>query len=250
MIKENILKIKSEIPENIKIIAATKTRSIDEIKEALYSVIKIIGENYVQEAEAKFNFLKELKKTADVRNVVQIASQEEIHFGASQKPNKPEGFSDFEIHLIGHLQRNKTKKAVEIFDLIQTVDSMEIAREIDKRCSEINKIMPVLIEINIAKEENKTGCMPENVFKLAEEISKLKNIKLRGIMAIGPNFDDKEKLRPYFNEAKEIFEELKKTNKEIEILSIGMSDSCKIAIECGSNMVRIGTSIFGERIPK
>ena len=211
-IKENIEKIRREIPSNVVLVAATKTRSAGEIEEAIAAGIGIIGENYVQEAEKKFLALKGKVK----------------------------------FHCIGHLQTSKVKKAVEIFDMIETVDSAKIAEEIDKRCKNIGKIMPLLIEINIGKEKNKSGCMPEDAKALIKEISALKNIGIKGLMAMAPFFDDPEKDRPYFREMKKIFDNLKE-GYDLTILSMGMSDSYKIAVEEGATLVRIGTGIFGPR---
>ena len=233
-IKENILEIKKNLPGNISILAATKARSIEEIEEAINAGITIIGENYVQEAGSKYKPLK--------RKV--------------------------EFHCIGHLQANKVKKAVEIFDMLQTVDSEKIAKEIDKRCRNvknalsvlehaqksprgdfrhINKIMPTLIEVNIGKESNKSGCMPEDVMKLAEYISGLNNIELKGLMTMAPYFTDPEKTRFYFKKTKQLFDKIKNSFPEIDTLSMGMSDSYRIAIEEGATMVRVGTAIFGHR---
>jgi len=211
-IKENIEELKKEIPRNVEILAATKTRNIDEIKETISSGIKIIGENYVGEAEEKYEALK----------------------GKAR------------IHCIGHLQTNKVKKAVKIFDMIESVDSLKTASEIDLRCKEISKIMPILIEVNSGKEENKDGCMPQDVLMFAKKISELKNIRLEGIMTMGP-FISPKKLRPYFRETKKIFDKLKKEYNTIFVLSMGMSDSYPLAIEEGATRVRIGTKIFGKR---
>lgn len=215
-IKENVEKIKSEIPNDVTLVAATKTRPIREIEEAIESGITIIGENYVQEAEKKYNVLKDKVK----------------------------------FHFVGHLQTNKVKKAVGIFSMLQTVDSLKLAEEIDKRCKAINKIMPVLIEVNVGKEENKTGVLPEDTIWLIKKINNLKNIKIKGLMTMAPYFDNPEKTRPYFKKTKELFDRIKALNTPnvyMEILSMGMSDSYKIAVEEGSNMIRIGTKIFGER---
>lgn len=212
-IRENIEKIKKEIPDNITLVAATKTKTVDEIKEAIDAGITIIGENYVQEAEKKFNELK----------------------------------GNVKFHCIGHLQTNKVKKALKIFDMIETVDSLKLAEEIGKRAE---KVMPVLIEVNVGKEATKTGCNPEDVIMLVKEISKLEKIKILGLMTMAPYFDNPEKDRPYFRELKKLFEKIRSLNIEnvnMKILSMGMTDSYKIAIEEGSNMVRIGTKIFGKR---
>ena len=216
-IKENIERIKKELSSDVILVAATKTRSVEEIKEAISAGITIIGENYAQEAEKKYNELK----------------------------------CKVQFHCIGHLQKNKIKKAVEIFDMIQTVDSFEIAQEIDKRSRAISKVMPVLIEVNSGKEPNKEGVMLEEVIPLIKEISILKNIKIKGLMTMAPLFEDPEKDRPYFRLTKELFDRIKKlniSNVEMSVLSMGMSDSYKVAVEEGTTMVRIGTVIFGPRL--
>jgi len=217
-IDNNIKEIKKELSPNITIIAATKTHSVDEIKQAVKAGITTIGENYIQEAEKKYPKLKGKVK----------------------------------FHCIGHLQKNKVKKAVEIFDMIQTVDSLSIAKEINKRCKNIDKVMPILIEVNSGKEPNKDGIMPEDAENLIKEISNLKNIKIKGLMTMAPFFKDPEKNRPYFKLTKKLFDKIKILNipnVDMEILSMGMSHSYKIAIEEGANRVRIGTKIFGERAP-
>ena len=232
-ITANIEKIRTAIPNNVVIVAASKTRTVDEIKQVILCGIKDIGGNYVQEAEAKYNVLKEFleeqkQKGCDVSNV--------------------------RFHLIGHLQSNKAKKAVEIFDVIQTIDGVEIAKEVNKRAAaigEIGKIIEVLIEVNIANEANKHGCKLEDVEKIASEILKLKNLKLVGLMTMGPLFEagSHEQLRPYFKQMKQKFDELnaKGFGFDLKYLSMGMSNSYHVAIEEGSNMVRIGSQIFGER---
>ena len=215
-IEENIEEIKKEISRNIRLVAATKTRTIEEIKQAIEAGITDIGENYIQEAKEKYSKLK----------------------------------GNIRFHFIGHLQTNKVKKAVELFDMIQTVDSLNIAKEIDKRCKDISKIMPILVEVNSGKEENKDGCMPESVESLIKEISKLKNLKVKGLMTMAPFFDNPEKDRPFFRLTKRLFDKIKGLNipnVDMEILSMGMTDTYKIAIEEGSNMIRIGTKIFGPR---
>jgi PLP dependent protein len=211
--KERIRRIQQEIGNN-KTVAVSKGHSVEKIEKALNAGITMIGENKIQEAEEKYRKLKDL-------------------------------FNDMrvEFHLIGHLQKNKVKKAVMMFDMIQSVDSLKIAQEIDKRAKEIGKVQLILIQINIGAEKQKHGVMPEEIFGLLEEISKLENISVKGLMCITPYFEDAEKTRPYFRMMKSIFD---KTG--LEILSMGMSHDYKIAVEEGSNMIRIGTKIFGERI--
>jgi pyridoxal phosphate enzyme (YggS family) len=214
--RENIKKILAGLPEGVQLVAAAKTRSADEILEAISSGIKIIGENYLQEAEAAYS---SVGKAA-------------------------------EWHFIGHLQKNKVKRAVRIFDMIETVDSIEVAKEIDVRCSQIGKVMPVLIEINSGKEEQKSGVLPEDTEKLLRELSYFQNIKVMGLMTMGPGFGNPEDSRPYFVATRQIFEHIKNLaldNIEMRYLSMGMSNSYRIAIEEGANIVRLGTIIFGER---
>jgi hypothetical protein len=142
------------------------------------------------------------------------------------------------------------KKAVRIFDMIETVDSFELAKEIDKRCAQIGKVMPVLIEVNIAREEQKSGVLPEDTEKLLKEISTLPNIRVMGLMTMGPLSENPEDSRPYFAAMRKLFEQLKQLNLpnvEMKYLSMGMTNSYKIAPEEGANIVRIGTKIFGER---
>ena len=216
MIKENVEKLLNELPEGVQLVAAAKTRGSQEILEAIDSGIKIIGENYVQEAAAAFS-----------------AVGRKVRW-----------------HFIGHLQKNKVKKAVEIFDMIETVDSYDLAGEIDKRCAKISKIMSVLIEINSGKEKQKFGVLPENAAHLIKGISGFKNIKILGLMTMGPRFGNPQDSRPYFIGTRKIFEKIKKLDLpsvEMKYLSMGMTNSYRIAIEEGANIVRIGTLIFGKR---
>lgn len=203
------------IPDDVELVAATKQRSIEEIKQAIDAGIKIIGENYVQEALSKY------KEIENVR-----------------------------WHLIGHLQRNKVKDAVKIFDCIQSVDSLRLAEEINKQCEKINKIMPILIEVNIGGEESKYGIDPDKTAGLIAQIALLPNIHVEGLMTMEPYFDDPNNARPYFKQMRQLFGEIKNMkipNTNINILSMGMSNSYQVAIEEGSNMVRIGTKLFGPR---
>jgi pyridoxal phosphate enzyme (YggS family) len=216
MIKENVKKLLDELPVEIEVVAAVKTRTVEEIVEAINTGIRIIGHNYVQEAEAIF---KEIGHMA-------------------------------QYHFIGHLQTNKVKKAVEFFDMIETVDSVKIAAEINRRCAQIRKIMPVLIEVNSAKEPQKHGVMPEDVENLAKWMTSLNHIKVMGLMTMGPFTGNPEEARPYFIKTRECFEKIKSSNIsniEMKYLSMGMTNSYKIAIEEKANMVRIGTKLFGER---
>lgn len=196
--------------------AAAKARTPEEIMQAAQAGVEIVGENYVQEALAAFNVVGHRVKW----------------------------------HFIGHLQRNKVKKAVEIFDMIETVDSPELSKEIDKRCSQRKRIMPVLVEINSGREKQKSGIFPKDAEDFIKEISGLKNIKIEGFMTMGPMFGDPEDARPYFVETKKLFDRIKTLNLpglEMKYLSMGMTNSYRVAIEEGANIVRIGTKIFGPR---
>jgi len=216
MIKENVKRLFEELPKGVKLVGAAKTRTPEEILEAVESGLEIIGENYVQEAEKAFQVIGNRAKW----------------------------------HMIGHLQRNKAKKAVNIFDMIETVHSVKLAKEIDKSCQKIEKTMPILIEINSGEENQKSGVMPHDAIPLIKEICTLKNIKIMGLMTMGPFAGDPEDSRPFFINTREIFKKLKDKNihgVEMEYLSMGMSNSYRVALEEGANLVRIGTRIFGER---
>ncbi len=216
MIKDNIKKILDELPEGVKLVGAAKTRSPEEVMEAIDAGLEIIGENYVQEAEQAFEAIG----------------------------NKAVW------HLIGHLQKNKVKKAVKIFDMVETVDSIKLCRLIDKACADIGKTMPVLIEVNSGEEDQKAGVMPEDAVSLIKEITAFPNIRVMGLMTMGPFSSNPEDSRPYFKKTKEVFELVKQAGIEgaqMKYLSMGMSDSYRVGIEEGANLVRIGTKLFGER---
>lgn len=215
-IEGNVKRIIDELPGGVELVAAAKARTPEEVKAAIAAGVKIIGENYVQEAAEAF--------------------------AAIDSPVK--------WHFIGHLQKNKVKKAVEIFDVIETVDSVELAVEIDKRCASSGKTMDVLVEVNSGKEPQKFGVSPEEVESLVREIAALPNIRVKGLMTMGPFSGDPEDARPYFVETRKVFEKLKAAavpEVEMRYLSMGMTNSYRVAIEEGANIVRIGTKIFGER---
>jgi len=211
-IKKAALKAKRN-PEEIKLVAVTKTATIEQIEEAINAGVKIIGENKVQEAKEKYQIL-----TADT-----------------------------EWHLVGHLQTNKVKYAIEIFDCIQTVDSIKLAKEINKRSLQFGKITNVLVEVNVSGEETKYGIKPEEVEPFLKGISDFSRIRVRGLMTIAPIAEDKEEVRPYFRKLRELSEEIKSKNikkVKMDYLSMGMTDDFEVAIEEGANMVRIGRGIF------
>ena len=221
-IKGNYQKIREEIPDNVTIVLASKMRTLEEIEEVIEAGAADIGENYVQEAENMYNALGETAKRV-------------------------------KWHMIGYLQKNKINKAVKLFDVIQTVDSLETAATVDKRVETAGKkIISVLIEINIGSEMTKAGIKPEYeaVENLVKEVSKLEHLRLEGLMTMGLRFGNSEDSRHYFKKTKDIFERIKALSLpevNMKTLSMGMSNSYKVAIEEGSNMVRLGTVVFGER---
>ena len=216
MIKENIQRILKELPKGIELVAAAKERSAAEITEALEAGVKIVGENYVKEAEEKITALGDKAKW----------------------------------HFIGHLQKNKVKKAVKIFDMIETLDSLTLAEVLDKECKKINKVMPVLIEVNSADEPQKQGVSAEGLKRLLDRVLQFTNLKPMGLMTMGPWLDNPEDLRPFFKKTKDLFDKIKgdyQGKLEWVYLSMGMSTSYGIAVEEGANLVRVGTAIFGQR---
>lgn len=217
MIAANVKAILSELPPGVELVAAAKSRTASEILQALDAGVGIIGENYVQEA-------------ADVFPAV----------GGRAR-----------WHFIGHLQTNKVKKAVEIFDLVETVDSIGLGREIDKRSAAAGKTMDILVEVNSGREPQKAGVLPEEAEPLVRSLAALPHLRVRGLMTMGPFEGDPEDARPYFKETKKVWDELKALaipGAAMRHLSMGMTNSWRVAIEEGATMVRIGTAIFGPRI--
>jgi len=201
------------LPAGVTLVAASKSRSAEEVRAAIRAGVTCVGHNYVQEAEAMIPLVPEAARW----------------------------------HLIGHLQRNKAKVAVLLFDMIETLDSWRLAVEIDKRCAAIDKVMPVLVEVNIGREASKTGVLPRDVDGLVRRASELLHLRIQGLMTMGPRFGDPEDARPYFRATREAFERLAAAdipNVEMRYLSMGMSNSYQVAIEEGANMVRIGTRLF------
>lgn len=199
--------------EDITIVAVSKTHPLESILEAYHAGHKVFGENKIQEALTKVEKLKDLP----------------IHF-----------------HFIGHIQTNKVRYLENNFALIHSVDRISLAKEMDKRFSKINRIQDVLIQVNIAREEQKHGVLIENFEELLQTILDKKTLRLKGLMMIPPFREDITENIVYFNKMRILFEETKKY-VDLEYLSMGMSDDFEIAIQEGSNMVRIGTKIFGKR---
>ncbi len=203
--------------EDIILIAVSKRKSIEAIQEAIQAGANHFGENYIQEAIEKIEHI---------------------------------GKDNICWHFIGHLQSNKARFAVNYFDYIHTVDTLKLAKEIDKQAEKINKIQKIFLQINIGKENSKSGADPENAVEIATQINKFENISLQGLMGMPPFFDDSKKVRPYFSDMVQIKEKIDACHLQnicLTHLSMGMSGDYKVAIQEGSTMVRVGTSIFGSR---
>jgi pyridoxal phosphate enzyme (YggS family) len=203
-------------PESIHLVAVSKTIPANRVREAIMAGVTTLGENYVQEARNKFNVL---------------------------------GTFPVSWHFIGHLQSNKAKYAVRLFDLIHSVDSLKLARELNKQAKKVNKIQDVLIQINISKEPSKSGSDIENAANLIKDIVLFENLTVKGFMAMPPFFNNPEKARPYFTALRNLRDQIQKDFPGVVLneLSMGMTGDFEVAIEEGATFVRIGTAIFGER---
>ena len=225
-IKENLLRVTERIekaaqrvrrdPKEIKLVAVSKTVDAARIKEAIEAGVSILGENYIQEAQKKI---------------------EEI--------GKPVAW-----HFIGHLQSNKAKYAVRLFDMIHSIDSLALAQELNKRAEQADRIMKVLIEVNISGEATKFGTDEVLVLGIARGILNFKNLCLEGLMTMPPYFESPEMSRPYYIQLRSLKEKMVREGIPLKELSMGMSNDFEIAIEEGATYVRVGTAIFGERKQK
>lgn len=226
MLKENLNEVEAQIQracetagrsrQEVTLIAVSKTKPVEMLKEIYDAGIRDFGENKVQELTEKYEVMPE----------------------------------DMKWHMIGHLQRNKVKYIVDKVELIHSVDSLRLAQEISKEAVKKDVTVSILIEVNIAGEETKFGLSKEEVCTLVEEAAKLPNIRIKGLMTVAPPVADPEENRPFFRKIKELSVDI--TNKNIdnvtmEILSMGMTNDYMVAIEEGATMVRVGTGIFGER---
>lgn len=227
MLKNNIEIVRQRInqaakacgrrPEEVRLVAVSKTMPKEKLAAAVDAGVEILGENYVQEAREKFNALYALP---------------------------------ISWHFIGHLQSNKAKYVVKIFDLIHSVDSLKLAREIDKQARKIDKVQEVLVQVNISEETTKSGARIENTLELVHGISCLDNVTVKGLMTMPPFFNAPEKVRPFFKSLAELRDRIhseKIPDACMDELSMGMTGDFEVAIQEGATLVRIGTAIFGER---
>ena len=203
--------------ESVRLVAVSKTVAPEAVREALEAGVTDLGENYVQEAREKFKAL--------------------VQYPASW-------------HFIGHLQSNKAKYAVRLFDLIHSVDSLKLARELDKQAAKVDKIQQILVQVNISGEETKSGIAADETTTLIQEISQMKNLSVQGLMTMPPYFYQPEKVRPFFAALRKLRDEIdsrRVPNVSMAELSMGMTGDFEVAIQEGATLVRIGTAIFGER---
>ncbi len=202
---------------SVQLVAVSKTIAPDRVQEALEAGVTILGENYVQEARDKFQTL--------------------VQYPVSW-------------HFIGHLQSNKAKYAVRLFDLIHSVDSLKLARELNKQAAKVDKIQPILIQVNISGEDSKSGIAAEETFDLITAISQLDHLSIKGLMTMPPYFYQPEKVRPFFAALRKLRDQIddrRIPNVSMAELSMGMTGDYEVAIQEGATLVRIGTAIFGER---
>jgi pyridoxal phosphate enzyme (YggS family) len=216
LINNNVTNLLRELPPGILVVAAAKSRPPQEINAAIQAGIRAIGENYIQETEA-------------VHSTIGNAAQ---------------------WHFIGHLQQNKVNKAARLFDMVETIDSLETARALDRAAGEQSKVMPVLIEVNSGREAQKSGVLPEEAESLFRDLISFPNLRVQGLMTMGPATGSIPDLRAAFRETGTIFKRLKALGlpgADIRWLSMGMSDSYEIALEEEANIIRLGSRIFGPR---
>jgi pyridoxal phosphate enzyme (YggS family) len=213
-------------PDEVTLIAVSKNVSADVVKEAVEAGMRDFGENRVQEFREKREMLS---------REVELYSLD-----------SPAGYR-VRWHLIGHLQKNKAKAAVELFDVIHSLDSLELAGHINKHAGNVGKMQSVLIQVKLSDEESKYGIIKEELIGIIDALTGMKNLRIEGLMTIPPFFDDPEKVRPFFRELRETRDRVEAMGFGFAELSMGMSHDFEVAIEEGATMVRVGTAIFGER---
>jgi len=228
MLSDNIKKVRQRIAQaamkagrssnDVRLIAVTKQVDAEAIREAVHLGLTEFGESRVQAAAGKIS-----------------------------NPGSEIFDTGITWHLIGHLQKNKVKTAVELFDLIHSVDSEELAELLDKHAGRAGKTQKILLQVKLSDEVSKYGISKCNIMKMLETIGDFKNLEIEGLMAIPPYFEDPEMARPYFRELRHFKEEAEKAGFHLQELSMGMSNDFEVAIEEGATMVRVGTAIFGER---
>lgn len=216
-IAQRVQELLKELPAGVDLVAAAKTRTPDEVLKAVDAGVKIIGQNYINETDRVYPV---------------IGDRVTWHF-------------------IGQLQRNKISRIATLFDMVETLDSLEIAGVLDRECLAAGRKMPVLVEINSGREQQKSGVMPEEAVEFICQLGSLSHIKVTGLMTMGPQLEQPEQYRPYFRLTRNLFDEIAAmglAKVEMRYLSMGMTDSYRVAVEEGANIVRIGSKIFGPRL--
>jgi pyridoxal phosphate enzyme (YggS family) len=233
-IKENLLRVLERIekaaqkagrdPKEIKLVAVSKTVTAARIREAIEAGASILGENYIQEAQKK---IEEIGRPASTGR-----------FGEGRPVS---------WHFIGHLQSNKAKYAIRLFDMVHSLDSLPLAEELNRRAEQADRVVKVTLEVNLSKEATKFGMEEEMVFTLARSVQTLEHLSLEGLMTMPPYFDSPEMSRPYYAALRNLEERMVREGIPMEELSMGMSNDFEVAIEEGATYIRVGTAIFGPR---
>ena len=217
MLKENLQNIRASIPQHVTLVAVSKTKPIEDLLEAYHAQQRVFGENKAQEMKEKYEALPK----------------------------------DIEWHFIGHLQSNKIKYIIPFVALIHSVDSLDLLEEINAKAQKINRVVPILLQVHIAQEEHKFGFKLNEIFEIIPDLQKYPNIQIKGLMGMGTFTEDQTQLGKEFKSLQDLFDKIKQSYNKIlptfDILSMGMSNDYALAIQNGSNMVRIGSTIFGER---
>jgi len=233
-IKENLLRVLERIekaaqkagrdPKGIKLVTVSKTVTAARIREAIEAGVSILGENYIQEAQKK------------IEEIGRPASKE--RFGGGRPVS---------WHFIGHLQSNKAKYAIRLFDMVHSLHSLTLAEELNRRAEQADRVVKVMVEVNLSREATKFGTDEEMVFTLAKRVQTLRHLSLEGLMTMPPYFDSPEMSRPYYTALRNLEERMVREGVPMEELSMGMSNDFEVAIEEGATYIRVGTAIFGPR---
>ena len=257
-ITERVRAFLEEIPAGITVVAAAKTRSAEEIRAAIDGGIRVFGANYVQEAQSQITTLQALATSG----YDQAASENPLPARERISPPiddsfsyQPEGLAQATWDMIGHLQRNKARVAVGLFDQIQTLDSLRLARALETACQALGRTLPMLIEVNSAREDQKHGILPEDVPTFVQRFGEagFSHVRIEGLMTMGPWSSNPEDLRPFFVETRALYERIGSQEipgVEMTTLSMGMSGSYRVALEEGATLIRVGTRLFGPRASK
>jgi len=243
-IRENLFRVRVRIeeaarkagrnPKEINLVAVSKTVETPRIREAIEAGVSILGENYIQEAQKK------------IEEIGQPACTEPTS-GNLAEGGRFGGGRPVSWHFIGHLQSNKAKYAIRLFDMVHSLDSLPLAEELNRRAEQVDRVIKVMIEVNLSRETTKFGTDEEMVFALARKVQTFRYLSLEGLMTMPPYFDSPEMSRPYYIALRDLKERMVAEGIPIKELSMGMSNDFEVAIEEGATYIRVGTAIFGQR---